>query len=116
MRAICAAVLALEAIVLGLSSPVMISVAHVNLAPALVGGMGLAALALVAAALLRYGWAYWLGHLVQIAAVTLGLIVPVMFLLGLVFAALWLAALLLGRRVEDAKAARGTASSSAATR
>jgi len=105
MRGMCAAVLAFEAIVLGLSTPVMISVADVERAPALAGGLGLAALALLAAALLRHAWAYWLGHAVQVGAVALGLVVPVMFVLGAIFAALWVASILLGRRVEAAKAA-----------
>lgn len=107
MRAMCAAVLAFEAIVLGLSAPVMIAVADVQPAPALVGALGLAALALLAAGLLRHAWAYGLGHVVQVGALALGLVVPVMFALGAIFAALWAAAILLGRRVEEAKAARG---------
>ncbi|CAN5593282.1 hypothetical protein BH18ACT8_BH18ACT8_05750 [soil metagenome] len=114
MRSICAAVLALEAVVLGLTTPVMISVADVDPAPALAGGLGLAALAVMAAGLLRYGWAYWLGHAVQIGAIALGFVVPVMFVLGTIFAALWIAALLIGRRVEDVKAARGASGSARA--
>ena len=106
MRSICAAVLALQAIVLGLSTPVMISVADVDPVPALIAGVGLAVLAVVAAGLLRYGWAYWLGHAVQVGAVALGFVIPVMFVLGIIFAALWIAALLIGRRVEEVKAAR----------
>jgi len=110
MRAVCAAVLGLEAVVLGLTTPVMIAVDDVGTTPALLCGLGLAALALVAAATLPRRWAYALGHLVQVGAVALGLIVPVMFALGGIFAALWVAALVVGRRVEEAKAARaGTA-------
>lgn len=107
MRAMCAAVLGFEAIVLGLCAPVMIAVADVRPAVALGSALGLAALALVAAGLLRHRWAYGLGHAVQVGAVALGLVVPVMFVLGAVFAALWVAAIVLGRRVEEAKAARG---------
>jgi len=106
MRAMCAAVLAFEAIVLGLSTPVMIAVADVDQGPALAGGVGLAVLAVIAAGLLRYRWAYWLGHLVQVGAVALGVVVPVMFVLGAIFAALWAAAIVLGRRIEQTKAAR----------
>ena len=116
MRAMCAAVLALEAIVLGLSTPVMIAVVDVDRGPALAGGLGLAALAVIAAALLRFEWAYWLGHLVQVGAIALGVVVTVMFVLGAIFAALWVAAILLGRRVEQAKAARAAAAQSAGAR
>lgn len=109
MRAMCAAVLGLEAIVLGLSAPVMIAVADVRPTAALGGALGLAVLALVAAGLLRHRWAYGLGHVVQVGALALGLVVPVMFVLGAIFAALWVAAIVLGRRVEGAKAAGAAA-------
>lgn len=111
MRALCAAVLSLQAIVLGLTTPVMIAVAGVDTRFALAAGLGLAVLALVVAGSLRRPWAYWLGHAVQVAAISLGFVLPVMFLLGAVFAALWVTALLLGRRVDEIKAGRGLPSS-----
>ncbi len=110
MRAMAAAVLVFEAIVLGLCAPVMIAIADVRPAVALSCALGLALLAVVAAGLLRHPWAYWLGHAVQVGALALGLVVPVMFLLGAIFAALWGAAIVLGRRVEEAKAGRLDAS------
>lgn len=113
MRAMCAAVLAFEAIVLGLCAPVMIAVADVRPAAALSSALGLAALALLAAGMLRHRWAYGLGHAVQVGAVALGLVVPVMFVLGALFAGLWVAAIVLGRRVEEAKAARSRTSAAA---
>lgn len=113
MRAMCAAVLGFEAIVLGLSAPVMIAVGDVRPAAALGGGLGLAVLAMVAAGFLRHGWAYGLGHVVQVGALALGFVVPVMFVLGAIFAALWVAAIVLGRRVEEVKAARSRATASA---
>ncbi|MGH3496632.1 MAG: DUF4233 domain-containing protein [Nocardioidaceae bacterium] len=96
----CAGVLSLEAIVLALTTPVMISVSGIDKATALIGGLGLAALALLAAGMLRRPWAYWLGHLVQVGALGLGFVVPIMFLLGVVFAALWVSANVLGRKVQ----------------
>ncbi|MBA2456458.1 MAG: DUF4233 domain-containing protein [Nocardioidaceae bacterium] len=116
MRAVCAAVLCLEAIVLGLTAPVMIAVAEVRLWPALVGGVGLALVALFTAGLLRHSWAYLVGHLVQAGALALGFVVPVMFALGAIFTALWVAALVLGHRVEAVKATRGGAAGAASAR
>ena len=116
MRAMCAAVLGFEAIVLGLSAPVMIAVGDVDPAPALAGGLGLGVLAVVVARLLRHDWAYWLGHLVQVGALGLGFVVPVMFVLGGLFAALWAAAIALGRRVEAVKATRPASSGPAGAR
>jgi hypothetical protein len=104
MRGMASAVLALESVVLFLSTPVMIQVSGVDSAAAVTAGLGLAVLALVVCALLRYRWAYVAGSLVQVAAVALGFVVTAMFVLGLIFALLWAAALVLGRRVDAAKA------------
>lgn len=103
-RRLCAAILTFEAIVLGLTTPVLISVQGVDHAQALWTGLGLLALCLVTAGLLRWTWAYGLGWLVQVAAVVLGLQITAMFVLGVVFAALWIAAYLLGGRIDDHEA------------
>ncbi|TXL61890.1 DUF4233 domain-containing protein [Aeromicrobium terrae] len=104
MRAMCAAMLSLEAVILALSVPVMISVEDVDKGTALGVGLGLAALCVVTAGLLRHAWAYWLGHAVQVAAIGLGFLVPTMFAVGALFAALWFAAFFLGRKIEADKA------------
>jgi hypothetical protein len=106
MRAMCAATLALEAVVIALSVPVMITVADVDRGPAFAAGLGLAALALLTAGLLRYPWAYALGWLVQAGVLALGLVTAAMFAIGVLFGALWVLALVLGRRVELLKAQR----------
>jgi hypothetical protein len=102
----CAATLALEAVVIALSVPVMITVSGVDRGPAFAAGLGLAALALVTAGLLRYPWAYALGWAVQVGALALGLVTAAMFVIGVLFGALWVLALVLGRRVELVKARR----------
>ena len=104
-RGMCAAVLFLESITLGLTTPVMITLAGVGVATALVVGLGLAVLCVLLSGLLRYSWAYTVGWLVQVAAVGLGFVVPVMFFLGAVFAALWAGAVYLGTRIERERAA-----------
>ncbi|MBD8868923.1 DUF4233 domain-containing protein [Nocardioides sp. MJB4] len=101
----CAAVLTLEAITLGLSTPVMVTVADVPLGTALALGLGLAVACIVAAGMLRKEWAYGLGWAIQVAAVALGLLVPVMFFLGALFGLLWGTAYGLGRRIERERAA-----------
>ena len=104
MRGMCAAMLTLEAVILALSVPVMISVEDVDTSLALGLGLGLAVLCVLTAGLLRHPWAYLVGHVLQVAAVGLGFVVPVMFLVGAIFAALWGAAYLVGRRIEADKA------------
>lgn len=104
-RGMCAAVLAFEGIVVGLSTPVMITLTDVELRTALAAGLGLAAACLLLAGLLRAEAAYAVGWVVQAAAIALGLLVPAMFFLGGIFALLWGAAYFLGRRIERDRAA-----------
>ena len=104
-RGMCAAVLSLEAITIGLTTPVMISISGVDTATALWVGLGLMIACLVVAGLLRGEWAYLLGWALQIAAIGLGFVVPVMFVLGPIFALLWGTAYFLGRKIERERAA-----------
>ena len=103
-RALCAAMLTLEAVVLALSVPVMISVEDVDTGLAVGLGIGLAVLCVLTAGLLRRPWAYLVGHALQVGAICLGFVVPVMFLVGAMFAGLWALAYLVGRRIEADRA------------
>jgi hypothetical protein len=105
MRSLASIVLGFESLVLALVTPVMISIANVRPAVALPVCLGLAVLALLATGLLRNQVGYALGSVVQVGAVGLGFVVPVMFVLGLAFAAFWVMAIVLGRRIEAAKQA-----------
>lgn len=104
-RSMCAAILCLEAITLGLTTPVMITIAGVDPATAMTLGVGLMLLCLVTAGLLRRPWGYGVGYAIQVAAVGLGFLVPLMFFLGAVFAALWATGDWLGRKIERERAA-----------
>ncbi|KAA1423751.1 DUF4233 domain-containing protein [Mumia zhuanghuii] len=104
MRGMCAGVLFFEAIVLALATPVMIQVEGVSPAVAASYALGLAALALVTSGLLRHSWAYALGWLVQVGAVAMGFLLPIAFFVGGMFAAIWAAAWVLGRRIERDRA------------
>lgn len=71
------------------------------------GGAGLALWAVVAGVLVRRGTAgYVLGSMLQLALVATGLIVPMMFILGGVFAVLWLVSLRVGGQVDAERVAR----------
>ncbi|WP_296602601.1 DUF4233 domain-containing protein [Nocardioides sp.] len=104
-RGMCAAVLSLEAVTLGLTTPVMISVADVDVTTALLVGLGLALACLLLAGMLRAEWAYSLGWVIQGAAIGLGFVIPLMFFLGAIFALLWGSAYALGRKIERERAA-----------
>jgi len=102
----CAAILSLEGITLGLTTPVMISIAGVDTSTALWVGLGLAVASLLLAGMLRGEWAYALGWVLQGAAIGLGFVIPLMFGLGAVFALLWGTAYFLGRKIERERATR----------
>lgn len=106
MLAMCAGVLGLESVALFLTAPVLISLTDVGTALGWTIGIGLAVLCLLGASLMRRGFGLWIGHLVQVLAIALGFVVTVMFVLGVMFAVLWILALVLGRRVDEAKALR----------
>jgi len=104
-RGMCAAVLCLEAIVVALTTPVMVTLHDIPVTTALVAGLGLAVACLLLAGMLRSEAAYVVGWALQVGAIALGLIVPLMFFLGALFAILWAAAYLLGRKIERERAA-----------
>jgi hypothetical protein len=101
----CAAILALEAVVLALTTPVMINLAGVPWRTACAVGLGLCVACLLLAGLLRAPAAYVAGWVIQVAAIGLGLVVPMMFVLGAIFALLWGTAYFLGRKIERERAA-----------
>jgi hypothetical protein len=104
-RRLCSAILCLEAIVLGLSTLVLVPLSSVSDSTGLGIGLGLLVACLVTAGLLRFRWAFGLGWLVQVAALALGVVIGAMFALGAIFLALWATAYLLGRRIELDRAA-----------
>lgn len=104
-RAMCAAVLSLEAIAVALSTPVMIGISDVRPAVALPVGLGVALACLLVAGMLRRESGYVLGHALQVVTIALGLLAPLMYFLGAVFALLWGTAYGLGRKIEQERAA-----------
>ncbi|MFI6385776.1 DUF4233 domain-containing protein [Nonomuraea sp. NPDC050547] len=100
MRRLGASVLGMEAIMAGLITPVAITVSGVAPALAMVAGLGLAVLCVVAIGLLKRPVGYVVGSLVQVLAIATGFLVSMMFFLGAIFAALWITAIFVARRVE----------------
>jgi Protein of unknown function (DUF4233) len=106
VRTLASSVLVGEAFVLFFATLVATDLADVSDGAAWAVGGGAAVLSLAVTALLRFRWAYVAGSLLQVLVVAAGLVVPVMFFLGAVFAALWVLALVLGRRVARLQAGR----------
>ncbi|MGI5274426.1 DUF4233 domain-containing protein [Nonomuraea sp. CA-218870] len=100
MRRLGASVLGMEAIVVALFTPVAITVGGVAPALAVTAGIGVAVLCVVATGLLRKPIGYVLGSVAQVLAICTGFLVTTMFFLGAIFAALWITAIFVARRVE----------------
>jgi hypothetical protein len=100
MRRLGSSVLGMEAIVVALTTPVAIVINHVQPALAVTVGIGLAVLCVVVAGMLKRPSAYIAGSVIQVLAIATGFLVPVMFFLGAIFAALWITAIFVARRVE----------------
>jgi Protein of unknown function (DUF4233) len=101
MRVVLMTVLIFEMIVFGLAVPVMIFISNVPAAAAAGLGGGAAVLALVAAGLLRSGVGYVLGWLTQLAGLALGFLTTLMFVVGMLLAAVWVLAFVLGKRLDS---------------
>ena len=108
MRVVLLTVLIFEVIVFGLAVPVMILVSGVSPELAALGGGVAAVLALAAAGLMRRPVGYLIGWVTQPVGILLGLLTPAMYVVGAMFAGLWLLSFVLGRRLETQAAQRAT--------
>jgi hypothetical protein len=109
VQRLCGMVLIMEAIVIGLAIPVAIVYEHLRHGVA--GGVGGA---LVVCALLLgsvvgrpgMGWALWAGTALQALVIALGSVVPALYILGVIFAGLWVTGIWLARRLQAAPTPR----------
>jgi Protein of unknown function (DUF4233) len=106
IRQLCGTVLIMEAIVIGLAIPVAIVSEHANrgLAGGIGGGLAVCAV-LIGGVVGRphMGWALWAGTVLQVLVIAAGAVVPAMYVLGVIFAALWVTGIWLVRRHETPK-------------
>jgi Protein of unknown function (DUF4233) len=99
LRGVYAAVLVLEAIVVGLALLVLpkFGTGATPLAVGLIGGLAL--LMVVASGLQRRPWGLPLALGLQVATIACGLLVPALAIVGLIFVAVWAGILLMARDV-----------------
>jgi Protein of unknown function (DUF4233) len=102
VKRLCATVLIMEAIVIGLAIPVAVQIDHLAAGRAgWTGGVAAVAAVLLAVAAGRLlNVTLVAGTLLQVFVIVSGVIVPVMFFLGAIFAALWCIGIWLGYRAE----------------
>jgi hypothetical protein len=103
IRRLCGTVLAMEAIILGLAILPAMVLEHAN--RPLAGGIGggLAVCALLLSGMVGRpgkGWALKAGTVLQVLVIASGIVVPAMYILGVIFAALWITGIWLARRHE----------------
>lgn len=96
-RVLAATVLCFEALVVFFAGLVAKDLSSATPAVALASSGALALACLLCAGLLRTRAGYLLGSALQVGVLAVGIWVPVMFFLGVVFAGLWAFALLVGR-------------------
>ena len=103
LRQMCGTVLILEAVVIGLAIPVAIVQEHLGHGVAGGVGGGLAVCALLLSGLVGrpgMGWVLWAGTVLQVLVIAAGVVVPAMYILGVIFAALWITGIWLARRLQ----------------
>ncbi|GAA4965744.1 DUF4233 domain-containing protein [Kineococcus glutinatus] len=103
-RAMAATVLVSEALVVLFAALVAMRLSGAGTAASLGAFGALSLLCLLCAGLLRVRAGYVLGSVLQVAVVAGGLLVPLMFGVGALFAVLWFTALHLGARIEREQA------------
>lgn len=109
MRTLCASVLAFEALVVALAIVPALTLTDTHHTVIVAGGLSVVALCVLAAGTLRSPTGYVIGSAVQLLVVAAGVVLPVMFFLGGLFALLWVSAILVARRADTVLAAKRAA-------
>lgn len=99
-------VLLLEAILVFFAAMTALGLDLLPMGLTLGGGAGAIVLLLLVGRLVRYEWGVWLGWLLQLGLIALGLLLPLMYLIGAGFLALWIYCFIRGRSIDRARALR----------
>lgn len=102
MKVLASSVLAMEIMVMGFA---VLLASKNHGASALIWGGVIAALLVLAAATLRMKIGWVLGSALQVAMIGYGFVATPLFFLGALFMGLWIAAIVVGRKGEAARAA-----------
>ena len=100
-----AIVLGFELVVVFLGALVVFGLHALPPVQALGGGAVFIVLMLVAILLLRFRVGYWLGWLIQLGVIASGFLVGMLFIVGVIFTAIWAYAMIAGARLDRRAAA-----------
>jgi len=109
MRRLCSTVLGMEAVILLLAIVPAKTLEHISAGTAAIVGGGLAVIAILLAGVVgrpRMGWALYAGSVLQLLVIASGVMIPAMYVLGVIFTALWFTGIWLARKVESAQRLR----------
>lgn len=112
MRRLCGTVLIMEAVVVLLAIVPASRLEHVSGGMAGAVGGAIALLAIAVSGLVGrpgMGWALYAGSVLQLGVIASGVLVPAMYVLGVIFALLWFTGIWLARKVEREQRAREAA-------
>jgi hypothetical protein len=104
VRGVAAGTLVLEAITVLFALAPVATLGGGLTGPRLAALLGIVALLLVCAGLLRRPWAYWLATGAQVLVIASGFLTPAMFVLGVIFGAIWVYALRLRATITPPEA------------
>lgn len=97
-------VLGFELIIVGLAALVFMGLKALPMWVALGGGAAVCALMVLTIVLMmKYRWAYALGWAVQAIVILSGFVVTTMFIIGIIFTAIWTYAMVMGQRLDSQK-------------
>lgn len=113
MRPLCSFTLVMEALVICFAALVAMRLTDVGGGTIWAVAGPAAGLCVLLCGVLSRRWAVPVGWAVQAGLVVSGLVVPMMYVLGAVFAVIWFCSVRFGRRVDELKAARAAAAESA---
>ncbi|SDO09480.1 DUF4233 domain-containing protein [Actinacidiphila guanduensis] len=104
MRTLCSSTLIGEFFVIGFAG--LVAMKHPDLSMGTVWGVCGAAMVVcvLLCAVVTRPWALAIGWVLQAALVVSGFVIGTMFILGVIFAALWWASIHYGRKVDDIRA------------
>jgi hypothetical protein len=109
LRRLCGTVLIMEAVIMLLTIVPAMKFEHVHGGTAGGVGAGLAVAGLLLGGVVgrpRMGWAVVAGSVYQAVVIAAGTVIPAMYVLGAVFAALWITGIWLARRIVRQQSAQ----------
>lgn len=102
-RSLASIVLGFETIVVFLAALVFFGLGALPPLVALGGGAALVIVFLATIALLRFEWGYVIGWILQAIMIASGILNPVMFVVGALFAGMWVYSMVTGTRIDKQK-------------